>query len=107
MFEAEVERLRLAGIWLSQDEHASGGFLICKSSTRDFQGVVAGTVINHDHLQAGIIRSQHSAHRALDHLLFVVGGNQHCDGGLVRRCLARAAVWLLAEAIENRESSDK
>ena len=50
-----------------------------KRVTRDFERRVLRAVVDHDDAQVRVVRVQHGADRALDDLLFVVGGNQHGD----------------------------
>jgi len=69
------------------------------SGARHFERAVAGAVVDHNHPQVRIIGVERGPHRALDHFLFVVGGDEHRDFGLIRCDLGGFSEDLFRKAV--------
>ena len=74
------QRCGLAPVGLS--DHADAGQPEC---LHEVPGAVRGPVVDHDHLQVGIVRLRQGADRALDPDSLVVGRYDDCDRRLKLR----------------------
>ena len=74
---------------------------------RDFEGPVAGSVVNHDDAQIGIVRIECGTDGPHDNFLFVVGRDQHRDRGKIVGRVAGSSIAPGPEPVEDGESADE
>ena len=103
MVEGEVEGVGLAAVGLGEDGDAAGFDLLGVGLGGDFEGGVGGAVVDDDDADVLVVRHQHGADGAGDDLLFVVGGDEDGDAGLVVR---GGEVLAFTEAVDGGEEAD-
>src|SRR6185295_6708001 len=107
MLQAEVESVGLSRVYLGQDKNFSGSLLPGKRSARDFQRLVAGAIINHDHTHVWISRRQRGPDGPFNDLLFVIGGDEHGNHRLIGLGQSRSSVLAWPQAVVDGKGSDK
>src|SRR5487761_462597 len=73
-------------------------------------GLVNGAIVNDDDFELGVTRSERGTNRVHDDSLFVIGGNEHADHGLIVGMIFRRGAKLFGEsekADEKGASADK
>ena len=104
LLQTVVQGIGLARIRFGKHGDAPGRNFFGESRARDFQRRVLRAVVNHDNAQILVVGIEHRTHRALDHLLLVVGRDQHGD----RRAIVGIEAGLApVEAVIDGERADQ
>ena len=102
--EGEVEGGGLASVGLGEHLEAAGGDLGGVGLAGHFGGAVAGAVVDDDDVQVLVVGVEHRADGADDDRLFVVGGDEDGDAGIVA---GRGQAVRPAQAVDDGEDADE
>src|SRR5450432_4795905 len=107
MLEPEIESFGFAAVSFGQDDELPGRELDWRCLPRNFQRVVGGSVVDHDHAQVGVVGIKSSQNCSLNYYLLIKSRDEKRDVRTESGQLFAGTVTAAPQAVDDREHTDE